>query len=214
MVTLQLTATLKDINGNPLAGKPINFYYSYDQETWSLIKTESTDENGKATTTFETSKTTYFKACFEGDEDYEASEASASYTVEVHFTIVSYPSRLTVAPSQAFTLKITVKNDGTKQGNVTAKLKDHNDNIIDSKTKTVDPGSSIDVELSATAPAQAGSYTWKVEAYNEETSTIDDEKTITIEVSMLYVVMQQLPSLLMLIIIIMLISMLVSLWSK
>jgi len=209
MVTLQLEAVLKDINGNPLSGKPINFYYSYDQETWNLIETKTTDSNGKATTTFETSRTTYFKARFEGDEDYEASEATASYTAEVHFTIVSYPSRLTVAPSQAFSVKITVKNDGTKQGNVTVRLKDHNDNLIDYKTQSIAAGSSVEVELSATAPSSPSLYSWSVEAYNEETSTIDDEKTITLEVSMLYVIMQQLLNLLPLIIIIILIVMLI-----
>jgi len=167
------------------------------------------DSNGKATTTFETSRTTYFKARFEGDEDYEASEATASYTAEVHFTIVSYPSRLTVAPSQAFSVKITVKNDGTKQGNVTVRLKDHNDNLIDYKTQSIAAGSSVEVELSATAPSNPSLYSWSVEAYNEETSTIDDEKTITLEVSMLYVIMQQLLNLLPLIIIIILIVILI-----
>ena len=75
MVTLQLEAVLKDINGNPLSGKPINFYYSYDQETWNLIATVNTDSNGKATATHETTKTTYYKAVFEGDDVYESSSA-------------------------------------------------------------------------------------------------------------------------------------------
>jgi len=209
MVTLQLEATLKDVDGNPLANKPINFYYSYDQETWNLIETVNTNENGIATTTHEATKTTYYKAVFEGDDEYEGSEATASYTLEAHFVIVSYPSHLVVAPSQTFSVKITVKNDGTKQGNVTVRLKDHNDNLIDYKTQSIAAGSSVEVELSATAPSSPSLYSWSVEAYNEETSTIDDEKTITLEVSMLYVIMQQLLNLLPLIIIIILIVMLI-----
>jgi len=83
MVTLMLTATLKDIDGNPLADKPINFYYSYDSQTWNLIETKNTNENGQATTTFTTYQTTYFKAEFPGDENYDPSSDIEVYTVEI-----------------------------------------------------------------------------------------------------------------------------------
>ena len=82
MVTLLLEATLKDVDANPLQNKTINFYYSYDQETWNLIEAKTTDSNGKATTTFNTNQTTYFKASFEGDDEYDPSVAYASYEVE------------------------------------------------------------------------------------------------------------------------------------
>jgi len=74
MVTLKLEATLEDADGNPLSNKPIDFYYSYDGETYTLITTENTDTEGKASTTHETTQTTYYKAVFQGDETYDASE--------------------------------------------------------------------------------------------------------------------------------------------
>ena len=83
MVTLLLTATLKDIDGNPLADKPINFYYSYDKQTWNLIETKNTNSNGVAEATFEATQTTYFKAEFPGDENYDPSSDIEVYTVEI-----------------------------------------------------------------------------------------------------------------------------------
>jgi len=90
MVTLRLIATLKDINGNPLSGKPINFYYSYDQETWNLITTVNTDENGVATTTHETTQSTYYKAIFEGDDKYKPSSALKLLTLIEGATVEIY----------------------------------------------------------------------------------------------------------------------------
>ncbi|RLC83592.1 MAG: hypothetical protein DRJ03_16720 [Chloroflexi bacterium] len=81
MVTLLLEATLKDVDANPLQNKTINFYYSYDKQTWNLIEAKATDSNGKATTTFNTNQTTYFKASFEGDDEYDPSVAYATYEV-------------------------------------------------------------------------------------------------------------------------------------
>ena len=79
MTKLKLTATLKDYQGNALSGKPIDFYYSYDGETYTKITTQSTDINGKAETTHETTRTTWYKARFEGDSTYDASEAVEKY---------------------------------------------------------------------------------------------------------------------------------------
>ena len=81
MVTVQLLATLTD-GVNPLEGKPIDFYYSYDGETYNLISSEVTDENGQASTTHETEQTIWYKAVFSGDETYEASEAIQKYVIE------------------------------------------------------------------------------------------------------------------------------------
>ena len=81
MVKLLLKATLKDGEGNPLSGKTIEFYYSYDKSTWNLIESKTTDENGECTSQHETDKTTYYKARFPGDETYEESEATAEYYI-------------------------------------------------------------------------------------------------------------------------------------
>jgi len=79
--TVQLVATLTDNAGNPLANKPIKFYYSYDGSTYTLLATVNTGSDGKATTTHVTKRHTYYKAVFEGDETYAPSEATAEVVV-------------------------------------------------------------------------------------------------------------------------------------
>jgi len=97
MVTLQLTATLKDINGNPLAGKALDFYYSYDGATWSLIESKTTDSSGKASTTFSTTTKTYFKAEFKGDDEYEPSSALKLLTLVEGATVEIYSNGKLIA---------------------------------------------------------------------------------------------------------------------
>ena len=82
MPTLKLTATLKDSGGNPLSGKTIEFYKSTDNVNFTLIATKTTNENGVAEATDEITSygTYYYRARFPGDETYDASEATASYT--------------------------------------------------------------------------------------------------------------------------------------
>jgi len=82
VVTLKLTAKLTDAGGNPLASKTIEFYKSIDNINFSLIATRTTDSNGIAEVTDEITSfgTYYYKARFPGDEAYEASEATVSYT--------------------------------------------------------------------------------------------------------------------------------------
>jgi len=83
MTQLKLTATLTDLDGNPLPNKTINFYYSRDAVTWTPLDTKTTDSNGQAETIFSTNETGtfYFKAEFPGDDQYEPSSAVASYTI-------------------------------------------------------------------------------------------------------------------------------------
>jgi len=81
MVKLLLKATLKDGEGNPLSNKTIEFYYSYDKNTWNLIETKTTDTNGECTSQHETDKTTYYRARFPGDEVYEEAEAISEYYI-------------------------------------------------------------------------------------------------------------------------------------
>jgi len=64
----------------PLGGKTINFYYSYDGSTWSLIGSQVTNNSGQASVTHQTDKTTYYKVEFNGDPYYEPSSATATYT--------------------------------------------------------------------------------------------------------------------------------------
>jgi hypothetical protein len=78
-VTLKLTATLTT-DGTPLSGKTVSFYYSYDGSTWTLIGSSTTDASGQASVTHTTDRTTYYRAEFPGDPEYEPSSATATYT--------------------------------------------------------------------------------------------------------------------------------------
>jgi len=79
-VTLKLIATLTS-DSTPLSDKTIYFYYSFDGSTWTLIGSGTTDVNGQTFVTHTTDRTTYYKAVFEGDPDYESSFATITYTL-------------------------------------------------------------------------------------------------------------------------------------
>jgi len=80
---VQLKAILTDADGNPLSGKLINFYKSYDGTTWELIDQKTTDSQGVAITDDMTDRSCYYKARFNGDEVYDSSEAIKYYQVKV-----------------------------------------------------------------------------------------------------------------------------------
>ena len=77
MTTVKLTARLTDSGGAPLSGKTIYFYVSGDGSTWSPLTNVATDSNGYATTTYDASGKTWFKAEFRGDDQYEPASATA-----------------------------------------------------------------------------------------------------------------------------------------
>jgi len=77
---ITLKARLTTSNGEPLFGMEIKFYRSRDKQTWSYIGSSYTNENGEASIATESYIGEYFKAVFEGTEDYEPSEATAQYT--------------------------------------------------------------------------------------------------------------------------------------
>jgi len=80
-MALKLEAKLTDIEGNPLGGKEIIFYYSLDGVNFNEITRQNTDPNGIATTTYQPQYygTIWFKAVFPGDPVYESSEAVVKY---------------------------------------------------------------------------------------------------------------------------------------
>jgi len=80
MVRLRLIAILRDSAGNPLPNKEVIFYYK-DVKGFIEFDRKITDINGKAETIYNyTGKNViWFKAVFQGDQDYEYSEAIASY---------------------------------------------------------------------------------------------------------------------------------------
>jgi Bacterial Ig-like domain (group 1). len=96
--SVNLVATLRDEDGNPLAGKTIYFYYRVSGQTeWTSADSAVTGSDGVAVKTVAlTVPQTYdFKAEFQGDEDYEASYAEVlNYRVKAKTTIV-----LTITPT-------------------------------------------------------------------------------------------------------------------
>ena len=96
MVRLKLTATLKDYTGVALANKPILFFYSFDGATFTHIATVNTNDYGVAETQHETTRTTWYKARFEGDPTYDASEATQVYEVPPPAILAEMPWLLPV----------------------------------------------------------------------------------------------------------------------
>jgi len=90
---VQVVATLKDSDGNPLSGKSVNLYYRTSGETtWTDIGTNphTTGSDGQVTDTIALSVPgTYdFRAEFPGDADYEASSAElTNQTIKAKTTI-------------------------------------------------------------------------------------------------------------------------------
>jgi len=75
MVTFQLEAVLKDVNDNPVSGKPVVFYQSDDGYIFNRVGAAETDANGKATFELETdTNPVWFKARFEGDSNHGKAE--------------------------------------------------------------------------------------------------------------------------------------------
>ena len=97
------------------------------------------------------------------------------------FTIVSAPSSITGRPGQTVTVSVTVRNDSTAPGTVTVRIIDHNENIAGSQGAYLYPGESITLNIDVTLPS-TGSYLWRIEAFNEDTQFVDDQKTLTVYV--------------------------------
>ena len=130
------------------------------------------------------------------------------------FQITSYPSSVSASPGATITINVTVANNGSVDGTVEVRIRDHNDNVVASKQVSIAAGSSVTVELSATAPSQEGSYTWSIEAYNVDAGTVDDSKQFTLNVTacatLFNQIMNILPYILMLLIFVLVISMVIS----
>lgn len=104
--------------------------------------------------------------------------------MSAHFTITDYTNSVVVEPSGEVRIDVTVENDGDEAGDVTVRLRDHNNNVVASDTLSgVEPGGTASTTLIATAPAEYGDYIWKLEAYNNSTGNVDDSKNVYISVT-------------------------------
>jgi len=108
-----------------------------------------------------------------------------SFTVIVNsplFHIVGYPETVSGNPSETKSIQITVSNDGNVDGTAELRIKDHNNNPVYTKQQTIYVGTCYIFEVPITLPSTAGSYQWRIEVYNINTSALDDSKTFTVEV--------------------------------
>jgi len=148
--------------------------------------------------------------------DYGVAEASAvDYGIavtEALFTITSYPDKITAYQSYTININVSIKNEGSIEGTCEVRLRDHNNNIVASRQITLAVNEEKSVLIQTTAPSEAGSYTWLIEAYNIDTDTLDDSKSITIEVVSVYnLYMLQMINMMLLVLIVMIIVELISL---
>ena len=89
-----ITAWLKDDEGNPLEGKTVNFYVYYNN-SWRLIGSAITNENGRALISYTPDILPgdyQIKASFDGDDYYGGSEFIGTLTVNKEITMLTDPS--------------------------------------------------------------------------------------------------------------------------
>jgi len=97
------------------------------------------------------------------------------------FRIVSVsPSKLSMLPGASTYIAINVTNEGAK-GDVAVRVR-LGGSVLDSKTVTIAPNTYAAVYLKVTAPANSGSYTLTVEAYNVKYATVDDSRSVALSV--------------------------------
>jgi len=167
MVTLQLTAVLKDVDNNPLANKTINFYKSTDGVNYTLIDTKTTDASGTATTTDEITATGtyYYKAEFPGDDVYDYASDVETYIYQAgvpQFVLEAInPSSVKVKVGSSFSIQVTIRNDG-ESGTCKVSLMDHAGITQSTAQDTIEGGSRKTFTLSGTAPNVVTKVTYKV----------------------------------------------------
>jgi len=83
VVVLVLVARLTDSDGKPLPGKLVKFYKSINGVSYHFLGQGVTDDDGLVTITDEvtTPGKYYYRAVFEGDDDYEGSVDVKLYVV-------------------------------------------------------------------------------------------------------------------------------------
>lgn len=99
-----------------------------------------------------------------------------------HFKITGLQAPSTVAPGASVEVDVTILNDGQAQGTVEARILDVQGNIVASQQATLQPNQSATLKLRFTAPSNPGTYSYKAEAYNTATKTVDDSRSFSITV--------------------------------
>jgi len=101
-----------------------------------------------------------------------------------HFDILSYsPTSVTGTVGQSFRINYRVQNVGDRPGTVRMQVVDEYGTVITSLLHTLDPDYMVDYYLDLRLPSTPGTYTWFLQAINNNTSHLDDQGTIILQVT-------------------------------
>ncbi|MEM3689599.1 MAG: hypothetical protein QXW42_06780, partial [Thermofilum sp.] len=95
---------------------------------------------------------------------------------------VSYNSSIAGPVGSKQRLVVTVQNTGNARGSAVLTVIDQYGNTVNSRTLSIPAGQTATATLTVTLPASTGTYTWKIQALNLNTTRVDDEKTFMVSV--------------------------------
>jgi len=98
------------------------------------------------------------------------------------FSIQSYNTSITGAAGSKQKIVVAVANTGNATGAVQVSIIDNNGNTVNSTQLTLAPGINATTTIYVALPTSTGTYTWKIQALNLNTTRVDDEKTFTVSV--------------------------------
>jgi len=104
-----------------------------------------------------------------------------------YFRIIEYPSRVYSKPQGTVNISIKIGNYGEEAGVFHINVVDHNGNVVyTSESITLYSAETTDVLLVFTAPSTEGTYTYKLQAFNEDNNKVDHEVSFTLIVQQAY----------------------------
>ena len=117
-----------------------------------------------------------------GSQDDEKMVQVSVVTYLPVFSIVSYNSSIAGPAGSRQRLVVTVQNTGNASGSAVLTVIDQYGNTVNSTTLSIPAGQTATATLTVTLPASTGTYTWKIQALNLNTTRVDDEKTFMVSV--------------------------------
>jgi len=117
-----------------------------------------------------------------GNQDDEKMVQVSVVTYLPVFSIVSYNSSIAGPVGSKQRLVVTVQNTGNASGSAVLTVIDQYGNTVNSPTLSIPAGQTATATLTVTLPASTGTYTWKIQALNLNTTRVDDEKTFMVSV--------------------------------
>jgi hypothetical protein len=117
-----------------------------------------------------------------GNQDDEKTVQVSVVTYLPVFSIVSYNSSIAGPAGSSQRLVVAVQNTGNASGSAVVTVIDNNGNTVNSTTLSIPAGQTATTTLTVTLPSSRGTYTWKIQALNLNTTRVDDEKTFTVPV--------------------------------